>query len=397
MTSSPIQTRFYFQFRLLIVLFFTLIGMSAAYAHKVASASLILYLETEEERTFKVSVQMEVESSGDAALDDEIGPEDAAKIFVETQLMVLIDEKEQTQDITTELINETDEDTPKELQRISVLLTWPGELPDDGKELALYLKETSEMSIVIATVKNGIPGRRLQVMFAGEYSRAENIEPIVEGNPFDKEGVKQEKKPESVEPAGEIQSPENKLIEAIIAGANASFYKTLLPLCLVFSFVILKGSFRALLFPFVLFLVVQSIGISLAATGIVPLLPWSIWVCVGALLLLSVDNLFSFKFRFWRYLAGVAGGFFLGNEIAQIGALLRLGGSPITPQTLVPFQVGFDGVVLIATLILGGIISLFAKYSCFRRIVVIPISIVLAGVAVFLLLQGNADIEKLVN
>ncbi|MDF1814607.1 MAG: hypothetical protein P1V20_20545 [Verrucomicrobiales bacterium] len=370
-----------------------------AYGHKVASASLILYLNTEDERTFSVSTQMEVESSGDPSLDDEISPEMAAKTFVENQLLLLIDEKEQPHNLTTELVSETDEDTPEELQRLSVLVTWNGKLPDDGKELSLFLKETSEMSIVIATVKNGTPARRLQVMFAGEYSRAENIEPILKGDPFDKENSQTEetstsdKEPE--EDAGE--SPENAMVAAIKSGAAAMLYQSLLPLILVLSFVILKGTLRALAVPFVIFLISESLGIALTSRGVIPAYPWSLTVCVGVLFLLSCDNMFSFKFRLWRYLAGIAGGFFLGNAISQSGYLLQLGGSPTEARVLLFFQLGYNAINLIAILAMGTVITLFSRYSLFRTVFVIPISIAAAGLAVFLYLQGNTQIEELLR
>ena len=79
MTISQTKTRFSFQVQLIFFFLTILIGSSTVQAHKVSSASIILYLNTEDERTFTVSTQIEVESSGDAALDDEIGPEEAAR------------------------------------------------------------------------------------------------------------------------------------------------------------------------------------------------------------------------------------------------------------------------------------------------------------------------------
>ena len=122
-------------------------------AHKVSTASLILYLDTEKERTYRIEMAMEVESSGDAATDDEIGPEDAARAFSENYLMVLIDEKEQLLKIETELASQSDPETPEELQKLAVIVTIKGILPDDAKEFALFLRETSPVSIVIATVE----------------------------------------------------------------------------------------------------------------------------------------------------------------------------------------------------------------------------------------------------
>ncbi|MDF1751652.1 MAG: hypothetical protein P1U89_02635 [Verrucomicrobiales bacterium] len=388
MTFSSQSILFNLYARLLIIGVSALLGASQAYAHKVSSASLILYLETEEERTFQVSTQMEVESSGDAALDDEIGPEEAARTFVETQLMVLIDEQEQPHNIKTELINESDEDTPEELQKISVLVTWNGTLPSNGKEISLYLKETSEMSIVIATVKNGIPARRLQVMFAGEYSRGENIEPLVKGNPFDAaEAADAKSATPAAEPVNETVTEPSDTTRYIKTGMAAARQHMFLPVALLLALILLKGSFRALIYPFILFLIAHSIGISLAAGALIPLYPWAIWVPIITLFALSIDNLFSFKFRWWRYVFGIAGGFFLGNTIAQGGVMLMLGGSPIPIGKLAPFLIGFDTILLATALALGILIAIFGRQAYFRLAVVIPLSILCAGLAISQMIQ----------
>jgi hypothetical protein len=366
-------------------------------AHKVSAASMITYLNTEEERTFKVAVQMEVESSGDTALDDEVTPAEAGRTFVENNLSVLIDEKEQPLHLTTEIINESDANTPKELQRLSVLVNWTGVLPPDGKSLAIYLKPTSEMSIVMVTVRNGVPARRLQVIYADEYSRAENIEPIVKGNPFDQPPPETTTAdPTATEPAPDNQNASG-FANFLRLGARASLYKTFLPLAFLFSLILLRGSFKSLLPPLAWFLVAHICGILLAAMGWLPLVSWALTTCAGLMLLLSIDNLFSFKFRWWRLVAASVGGFLLGLVIAQSSSFTQLGVVPLNLKSLIPFLLGLIGAFLFAALLFGGLVTLYSRFPFFRQYLVIPLSIVTAGIGVFLLLTSLPAINQWFN
>ena len=312
-------------YSLVFVLGFWTLLAEPVRAHKVSSASLILYIDTEEERSYRISIAMEVESSGDAALDDEIGPEDAARAFAENYLAVLIDEKEQSKTITTELVNTSDPGTPKELQRLSVLVEWKDSLPPEGKELALFLKETSEMSIVMATVKNGITGRRLQVLFAGEYSKAVNVEPLMKGNPFEEAARTEVPKEEVENPAVPPESSSPRAGGRLLLGAKATLETFGLALCLLIALLLLSDTSQIAARAFAVFLVSFSVGLSLAGFALMPHFPRALPVVAVAVLLLSLENLFAEKFLWWRYLPGAVGAFFLGNHVIESGSFHRLG------------------------------------------------------------------------
>ncbi len=393
MASYQMRTRFC-PYLLLISLFIVLLATPQnARAHKVSAASMIVHLNTEDERNFKISVQLDVESSGDQALDDQIGPEDAGRAFVETNLAVLIDEKEQPLQLTTEIINQSDADTPVELQRLSVLVNWIGELPKNGKSFSVYLKPTSEMSIVMVTVKNGVPERRLQAIYADEYSRSENIEPIVKGNPFDQPSA-EASAPITVTEVAPVHRNSAGFAKFLKLGARASLYKTFLPLALLLSIILLRGSLKSLILPITWFLVAHSIGISLAAMGLTPLFPWSLSICAGLLVCLSIDNLFSFKFRWWRFVAAAVGGFLLGLVISQSSAFTQLGEVPVGLKFFIPFQLGLIVVFLLASFLFGILVNRCARFPFFRKYIVIPLSIVTAGIGVFLLLGAQPGIDQ---
>ncbi len=158
--------------------FLCLLSTGVANAHKVSAASVVIFLDTEQEVPgYRLSLAMEVESSGDEVLDDQISPEDAARIFVEQHLQLIIDDEEQPQDLKVTLESQSDEGTPEELQKMAAVVEWKAPLPEGAEKLWLFLKETADLSIVIATVRNGKTERRMQVLFPGEISRVAALQP----------------------------------------------------------------------------------------------------------------------------------------------------------------------------------------------------------------------------
>lgn len=362
-----------------------------ARAHKVSSASVVLETETESDRFFRVSVAMEVESSGDAQIDDEIGPDEAARIFVEHNLHVLIDDQDQPKDLSIEIVNQSDEETPKELQRLSVIVEWKGTLPPDGKELALFLDETSEMSVVLATVKNGVTARRMQVMFAGEFSRAENIEPLVEGNPFDQGKGEKEKKGDATEPGTktvtEAEGKDSVLSSAYSAGLTVASIKMALPVILLIALLVGGATIRQLGFIFAAFAVALSIGFSLSAFAMLPPISWMGLACVILLFTTACGSLVGLFPRFWSLLAAIPSGITLGTWLVFNGPFPELGRPPVDAQTACGFLgglVSIHAVVLIAAILLT---RLFPEPDIFRKFVTIPFSIAIAGIALFLFIE----------
>lgn len=362
-----------------------------AMAHKVSSASVVLEIETESDRFFRVSVAMEVESSGDAQIDDEIGPDEAARIFVEHNLHVLIDDQDQPKELTIEIVNQSDELTPEELQRLSVIVDWGGPLPPDGKELALFLDETSEMSVVLATVKNGVTARRMQVMFAGEFSRAENIEPLVEGNPFDKGKGDADQTDEGDDPrkesANDPGGEDSVLTSAYSAGLAGATTKMALPVIMFLALLVGGSQVRQLGSISGAFFVTLSIGFSLSAFAILPQVPWMGLACVLILFISATGSLASRLPPVSSLLAAIPTGFTLGNWLVFNGPFPELGRPPVDPLSACGFLAGVVSIHAAALIVAVLLTRLFPQQASFRNFVTIPLSIALAGIALFLLIE----------
>lgn len=369
----------------LIILFF-----QPVQAHKVLHASAVLTLNTEEERTFELSVATAVESSGNQALDDEIGPEDAARMFVENNLVVEIDGKPQPLNLETRIEEETDPDTPIELKRLSVIVNWTGTLPNDGKEIAIYHDEASELTIILATVKNEVTKRRVQVIYPQEYSRAENIEPLLKGNPFEIAD------PAAKTPASEAFSKEPTGFspgkDSFLAGAKSVFQPMWFPFCLLVAFILLVKDLKKVVLPLVVFVIAQSLGLVMTSFGLLPNFSWGGAAGFLALLVLAIDNLASKEFRRWRLVTGGIGAFFLGNWMVQSGPILSIGGPRLPLSQLLPFQIGFELIVLLIAIGLGIGIKSMSNWKFFRPAVLIPVSLLLAGTALYLLVGDFSGI-----
>lgn len=160
---------------------------NAVFAHKVTSVSVITELDTKAQ-TYRVELAMEVNPTGDAAIDDVITPEQAATDFATEALAVYFDDEEiELGAPEVRIVTESDEKTPVELRQQKAVTTFQGEIPEGADNFMLYVNETTEANVVMLVYKDGKPSRRLQVLYPGEFSNPENVEPVIEADPFPKE------------------------------------------------------------------------------------------------------------------------------------------------------------------------------------------------------------------
>src|SRR5690606_19091248 len=102
-----------------------------------SSVSLVSRLDTKE-RTYVLEAAMEVVPSEDAAQNDQISPEDAAREF-SSYLVVMFDRAEQEPTMEIAVEETSDADTPPELRRQQVITTLSGKIPEGAGEFLLYL------------------------------------------------------------------------------------------------------------------------------------------------------------------------------------------------------------------------------------------------------------------
>ncbi len=384
MISLPLPTRSVLHIGVrLSLLILALAGLQQpGLAHQVSSASMVLEIETRDERWFRLTVETEVESSQDAELDDEIGPDQAARTFVESNLAVLVDEQEMPQSLVSNLVNRSDEDTPDELKRMVYETVWQGELPESGRELALYLRETADMSTILATIKNGEEQRRLQVMFGGEYSKIENIEQLSDGDPFEivepVSAAATQTKTDGEDSAGSVT------LESLGRGlrANLGQHGLGFPLA-VFVLTLLGVHRQPLVVTLGMFIVCHSLGFSLVHSGIVPGQNAYLWVATVCLLIVALDNVTPVLPAHWLRLILVA--------VAASALGMVMAASPQAKVLNGSFAVFLAGIYLLWVLICVVISLLKAKFThkhIYRDWIAFPLSVLGAGIGLYVLIDS---------
>lgn len=355
---------------------------SSIFAHKVSSVSLITHLDTDG-GSYLLDAAMAVIPSEEQALNDQISPEVAARQFAEEYLVVLFDELEQTPELTIERINTSDEETPEELQQQEVVVKMNGTIPEGAKEYLLYLDPTSPMAVVMVVIKDEKPERRMQVILAGEYSRPVNIQPLVDGDPFDERafessrvetaGASQEESHLSDEPGGFVSgwfgvmtsSPLLVLLPAAILLMTIKVWSTVLQLGVI--------------------LIGQTTVVSLAACGFFPAILIAGPILGGLLAVVAFEALVHRELRWWRLNILFAAGAMAGALLAQTADFHRLfidpGGFSI--GRLILYVTGTELAFVIVTLVAAGVLLFLNRFACYEKSVVQPLAVLIGGYGVF--------------
>ncbi|MCB1066211.1 MAG: hypothetical protein KDN20_25235, partial [Verrucomicrobiae bacterium] len=152
-------------------------------AHKVTAVSVVSDFNTKD-GTFKVELAMDVDPSGDPTVDDQIPPETAARAFATESLQLYFDDQVMTVEPVIKVVTASDEETPTELVRKKAIGTLSGKIPEGSENFLLRVVETTEAAVVMVTIKDGKPARRLQVLYPGEFSNPVSLATVMEGDPF---------------------------------------------------------------------------------------------------------------------------------------------------------------------------------------------------------------------
>lgn len=391
----------------LLLLRFAVIAFGAALcsnpvqAHQVSSVSLISHLDTEK-KAYLLDAAMEVVPSVDPAVNDQISPEDAAREFAEEYLKVLFDQKDADPKPKLEISIEkaSDENTPEELQRQQVLVKMSGSFPEGAKEFLLYLSPNCPMAVVMVTIKDDRPSRRMQVILAGEYSRPVNIEPLVEGDPFTgeegkgKAGAKESPEAESREEP-ETSEADNQPVAAarkassIAAGWRAFFGISLVPMLLPLALLLLTLKGKETFGQMAALVIGQSPGVALAAFGLIGTFTWTLPVAGLLLVVLAGEALFHRECKWWRYIIALVAGLFSGLVISMAPAFSEIfkGAEPAATSRLLGFVFGTELALVAAALVGAGILLFLSRFDWYRTSIVQPLAVLCCGYGIFLVIE----------
>ena len=375
-----------------LVAFLLWIGILAspsAHAHRVSSVSLISYLNTDD-LTYTLDAAMEVVPSEDPAVNDQISPEDAAREFA-SYLVVMFDQAEQKPEMEISVEETSDENTPEELRRRQVLTKLKGKIPEGAKEFLLYLDPRCPMAVVMVVVKDEQPSRRMQVILAGEYSRPVNVLPIEEGDPF-AAGAKAEGSPAPKEadavspdkPSGQVRAAAARSSGGFVAGWRSFFAASILPSCLVLAVLLISLERRPSLWQAALLLAGTGLAVSLVLWALLPAVSWAIRALALSVAILAIEATLHEKVKPWRFGLAAVGGVFLGLFLAGTGPAREwlAGSEPLLGQGI-GFVLGAEVAAIVVLLGMAAVLLVLSRFTCYRKAVVLPLSVLLAGYAIF--------------
>lgn len=364
------------------------------FAHQVSSVSLVARIDTEKQ-TYLLDAAMQVVPSPDQAVNDEISPEDASREFAEGYLNVLFDDEEVTPELAIEVIDASDEGTPDELQRKEVVATMTGDIPAGAKEFLLYLDPACPMAVVLVAIKDGTPSRRMQVILAGEYSRAIDVRPVEEGDPFSAEesvagkgettkaAAEEEKKNEDKEDKGNEEKQE-KASSAFARGWTAFFGVSLFPVLLPAAVFLLTLIRKPAFVQMAALMIGLSIGLSLSAWGAVGPAGWVAPLAAALGLVLAVESLFRRELAWWRVVLVGAAAFLAGWQIglhANRDSLLA-GVEPVLQCVA-----GAQAALVATALVSAGVLLFLSRFDWYRKGVAQPLAALLAAVFAYLVAE----------
>lgn len=355
----------------------------SAFAHKVSAVSVVAEFDTKKQ-TFKVELAMDVDPTGDPAVDDQVPPEQAARNFATESIEIFFDDQHVKPEPAIRLVTTTDENTPKELTRKAVIGTLAGTIPKGAENFLLRVTENTEAAVVMVTNKDGKPARRLQVLYPGEFSNPLSLAPVLEGDPFDKEGSR---------PA----TPAQKVIPDEAGGVSfatwlARGFGAVLPNGIDFwafmlALFLLSLRSRPLGWQVGAYTVAHSLGLALATFKLIAV-PESIVLPVVAASALypAIENLFLNDLKPWRPpLIAILG---FAHGLAFAGILAGHGPETLSlPAALTAFNLGIE-LAQFTLLVVASLVTVaLVKQPWFRHTVRAPLCVAVAAFSLYRLID----------
>lgn len=358
----------------------------AALAHKVTAVSSVATLDTQA-RTYRVELSMGVEPTEEAAQQDQIPPEQAARDFAEEIIQVCFDREVSTPRIEIHTV-QPDKEAPIELQRLKVITTLTGSIPEKAEHFMLRLAESTEISMVLLVTQDGRESERLEVLLPGEYSRPRNLRPVIEGSPFE-EGAPAKKTPASPPVTGDLTGKKGVgsfFLRGLVVPWTAGWLSLGFGLC----FLLAQASGRALAWQAAMFFIGASL--TFALTAYLPPSPGPVeaarYGVAAGLLWLAVEVLFHPAMTTWR-LPLVFGfslfhGVMLGEGFRSVPFL-----TPHPVGSLLAYHLGAMLSFLAFIAVCFFALAPIGRQSWFRARFATPLCLLLAGCAIYRLAMGE--------
>ncbi|MCF6311836.1 MAG: HupE/UreJ family protein [Verrucomicrobiales bacterium] len=427
----------------MLMLAMTLAYVNEVQAHKVTAVSVVSRFNTKAYK-YRIELAMDIYPSEDAAMNDKVSPQQAADFFSNEALQLFFGDKPEKPESKTELIKDPDADPTIEEEKVKVMVTLFGVIPKDAEFFSLRVSPETTAAVVMVTFKNGKPGRRAEVLYPGEFSSPLSLATVVKADPFagvvakgaekedkglmggaldgddimgnleeiqgsrkglgstDREGMgmwdkikaRMWGKGKKVAHADTDQDL-HSLKQYAFIGARSFFsgrYEgVILVLCLFFfskkSILIVR--------QVVVFTVAYSLALLLAVFGIKSLsgmlgvsemlLMWGIPL---GIMVLAIENLFTDELKWWRQALIAVTGFLLGTVFSVTLSMSGMSAESVA-VAFGGFYLGLGLAQLAVLLLCSLLVGAFWSRPWYRRAVVVPVSVICAGFAIYWMVAGT--------
>jgi hypothetical protein len=246
-------------------------------------------------------------------------------------------------------------------------------------------KETAPLDLIFTNQINGIPHRRVNVLFPGEESFALPLPALVSQNQSTEElsGDSLDNPP--------VKSDSNHTLSTLLSFARQGFLHVL-PLgvdhiLFVLGIFLLSRKWKPLLFQVSAFTLAHTLTLGMATVGWVSV-PSSIVepIIAGSIAFVALENIFFPKYHVRRLIIVFLFGLIHGLGFA--GALSDLSLDPaVLITSLIGFNIGVEGGQLAVILLAFIGVCRFKDEQKYRWGVVIPVSLVIAGLGVYWMIE----------
>ena len=246
-------------------------------------------------------------------------------------------------------------------------------------------KETAPLDLIFTNQINGIPHRRVNVLFPGEESFALPLPALVSQNQSTEElsGDSLDNPP--------VKSDSNHTLSTLLSFARQGFLHVL-PLgvdhiLFVLGIFLLSRKWKPLLFQVSAFTLAHTLTLGMATVGWVSV-PSSIVepIIAGSIAFVALENIFFPKYHTRRLIIIFLFGLIHGLGFA--GALSDLSLDPtVLITSLIGFNLGVEGGQLAVILLAFIGVYRFKDEQKYRIGVVIPVSLVIAGLGIYWMIE----------
>ena len=246
-------------------------------------------------------------------------------------------------------------------------------------------KETAPLDLIFTNQINGVPHRRVNVLFPGEESFALPLPALVSQNQSTEElsGDSLDNPP--------VKSDSDHTLSTLLSFARQGFLHVL-PLgvdhiLFVLGIFLLSRKWKPLLFQVSAFTLAHTLTLGMATVGWVSV-PSSIVepIIAGSIAFVALENIFFPKYHARRLIIVFLFGLIHGLGFA--GALSDLSLDPaVLITSLIGFNLGVEGGQLAVILLAFIGVYRFKDEQKYRRGVVIPVSLAIAGLGIYWMIE----------